>query len=142
MKSRLFLGFDYGTQKIGVAIGQELIGSARPLAILHRTADSKMLWDEISQIMARWKPDGIVVGIPSGFEKIDRALCDAARLFCEALRQRYQLPVFEFDELLSTRAAHTQIDEQFYSKKRKHYHAVDDIAAQVILEAWLQGNRT
>lgn len=141
MKPRLFLGFDYGTHKIGVAIGQELIGSARPLAILHHTADAKTLWAKINQIIVRWKPDGLVVGIPIGFDETNSALCNAARFFCETLRQRYQLPVFEFDELLSTRAAHTQIDEQLHSKKRKHYKAVDDIAAQVILEAWLQENR-
>lgn len=137
MKPRLFLGFDFGTQKIGVAIGQELTRSARPLAILHVLPQHRIPWDEINRMVSEWGPDGFVVGIPLGFDAANEMLLTAVRAFCHGLKERYALPVFEVDELLSTRAAHAQIDENLHSKKRKHHHEIDDIAAQVILEAWL-----
>ena len=61
--SRTVLGFDYGTRSIGVAIGQEITGSATPLKAL-RAVDGIPDWNEIQKLLDEWKPDLVVVGLP------------------------------------------------------------------------------
>ena len=62
-QSRSVLAFDYGTKSIGVAIGQELTGTASPLAAL-KARDGVPNWDDIEKILKEWQPDLVVVGLP------------------------------------------------------------------------------
>ena len=57
------LGFDYGEQRIGVAVGQTLTGTARPLVTLH-TVKQRPDWDRIGALISEWKPEALVVGLP------------------------------------------------------------------------------
>ena len=59
-QSRSVLGFDYGTKSIGVAIGQELTGTATPLAAL-KAKDGIPNWDDIEKLLKEWLPDLVVV---------------------------------------------------------------------------------
>ena len=60
---RSVLGFDFGTKYIGIAIGQELTGSASPLGSV-KANDGIPNWDNIEKYLKEWQPDLVVVGLP------------------------------------------------------------------------------
>ena len=58
---RMALGFDFGSRRIGVAVGDAITGLARPLCILP-TRQQRPDWETIARLIAEWRPDGLVVG--------------------------------------------------------------------------------
>ncbi|HHI76454.1 MAG TPA: Holliday junction resolvase RuvX [Gammaproteobacteria bacterium] len=126
------LGFDYGSHKIGVAVGQTLTRSANPLTTLsHRRGRPD--WDAIGALIAEWQPQALVVGHP--FEMTDREANNAepAKRFARQLQGRYHLPVHLADERLTTRAAWLDLGAEAARDPLK----VDAWAAKLILETWL-----
>ncbi|RMG35233.1 MAG: Holliday junction resolvase RuvX [Gammaproteobacteria bacterium] len=126
------LGFDYGSHKIGVAVGQSLTASASPLETLTNTR-GKPDWRRIGHLIDEWKPDALVVGHP--FEMTDREANNAepAKRFARQLSGRYGLPVHLVDERLTTRAAWLDLGHEAVRDPAK----VDAWAAKLILETWL-----
>ena len=57
------MAFDFGTHKIGVAVGQSITGSASPLPEL-KARDGQPDWDQVAQLLEQWQPDALVVGVP------------------------------------------------------------------------------
>lgn len=125
------LCFDYGTKRIGVAVGQSVTGTASPLDII-RVYNNKPDWKAIEKIMENWKPDAIVVGIPLQMDNEKQEMTLEAEKFVRQLEGRFHLPVYGIDERLSTFEA-----EQRTNKKTP----VDDVAAQAILETWFAENK-
>ena len=127
------LGFDYGTQRIGVAFGQSLTGTAQPVCVL-RARDGIPDWAEIESLIAEWKPNLFVVGLPYNLDGSESDLMVRAVKFANRLNGRFNKPSYGMDERLSSVAAAEQIlEENRGSKKRA---AIDDIAAQIILQNW------
>ncbi len=133
---RTLLGFDFGTQKIGVAVGQELTGTARPLQVV-RVVNLRPDWSMITEIFNTWKPDAAVVGIPLNMDGSEQPMTASAQRFQRQLEGRYQLPVYAADERLTSREAESIL---YADGKRGKVQAgeLDPIAAQLILETWLQ----
>jgi len=125
------LGFDYGAKRIGVAIGQALTGSARPLTILKARAD-KPDWTAISQLIEQWQPVALVVGLPVHMDGTAHDITARAQRFGNQLTGRYNLPVHYADERLTTYAANQELREQ-----GKTGEPDDALAAQLILQGWL-----
>jgi len=127
------LGFDYGTQRIGVAFGQSLTGTAQPVCVL-RARDGIPDWAEIESLIAEWKPNLFVVGLPYNLDGSESDLMVRAVKFANRLNGRFNKPSYGMDERLSSVEAAEQIlEENRGSKKRA---AIDDIAAQIILQNW------
>lgn len=122
------IGFDFGLKRIGVAIGQTISRTATPEAIV-ASQDGKPDWEHITRLFEEWKPSAIVVGLPMRLNGEEQALTQPARKFGQRLSGRYQRPVFYIEEQLSSIEA-----EQ---RKTKADQPVDDHAAQIILENWL-----
>jgi putative Holliday junction resolvase len=130
----LLMGFDFGMKRIGVAIGQTITQTARPLEMV--TAKVGMpTWDTITKLINKWHPHALVVGIPLNMDGTDQPITKQARLFTEALREHYQLPVYEIDERLTTKDAREQLFTQGGYKALQDGQ-VDCIAAQLILQNW------
>jgi putative Holliday junction resolvase len=134
-KARTLLGFDFGKKRIGVAIGQEVTGTARELAVL-TSRDERPDWEGITALIAQWRPDALVVGIPVHMDGTEQELTLAARRFGNRLAGRYNLPVYPVDERLSSYEAEQSLIEQFGSRYDKG--DIDKRAAQLILQSWLQ----
>lgn len=128
--SGVVLGFDFGLRRIGVAVGQTVTQTASPEAIV-KSRDGKPDWEHITQLFENWKPSAIVVGLPMRLDGTEQALTQPARKFGQRLSGRYHCPVFYIEEQLSSIAAE---DRQL---KQQH---IDDHAAQIILENWLEAN--
>ncbi|HEX9583594.1 MAG TPA: Holliday junction resolvase RuvX [Gammaproteobacteria bacterium] len=124
------LAFDYGLKRIGVAVGQTLTGTARPLqtvAVKNHRPD----WPEIEQLIETWLPDALVVGLPLNMDGTEQEMTDHARQFSHRLHGRFRLPVHLADERLTTREANWRLVEDGGGRNP------DAVAAQVILEGWL-----
>jgi putative Holliday junction resolvase len=128
----VLLGFDYGTHKIGVAVGQPLTGTATPLGTLGMV-NRKPDWDRIADLLAEWRPEALVVGHP--FEMTDREANNAAgaKRFARQLHGRFHLPVHMADERLTSREAWSELGRE----AGKDPTRVDAFAAKLILETWL-----
>lgn len=127
MKFKTLLCFDYGSKRIGTAIGQAVTATATPLKTIncyHNRPD----WVSIEKLIHDYLPDAIVVGIPLNMDGTSQPVMEAAARFARQLEGRFNLPVFGMDERLST----------FEAKKRSCQESnLDSIAAQAILETWL-----
>jgi len=130
----MVIGFDFGLKRIGVAIGQTLTQTASPEAIV-ASKDGKPDWQHITEIFEQWQPNAIVVGLPMHLDGSQQALTQPARKFGQRLSGRYGKPVFFIEEQLSSIEAENRHKQ---SNKRKANQKIDDHAAQIILENWLQ----
>lgn len=122
------IGFDFGLKRIGVAIGQTITQTAAPEAIV-ASKDGKPDWEHITQLFEKWQPAAIVVGLPMRLDGCEQALTQPARKFGQRLSGRYHRPVFYIEEQLSS------IEAENRNLNRQH---IDDHAAQILLENWLQ----
>src|SRR5690606_23149449 len=78
------LGFDYGTQRIGVAVGQTITHTATPLAALH-ARDGVPNWDHIATLISEWRPARLVVGLPLNMDGSESEMCVRAKKFANRL---------------------------------------------------------
>ncbi|WP_020679298.1 Holliday junction resolvase RuvX [Marinobacterium rhizophilum] len=128
------LAFDFGTTRIGVAVGQTLTGTATAIAPVS-ARDGIPDWSQIDRVVQEWSPDALVVGIPLNMDGSISDMARRARKFANRLHERYRLPSYLMDERLSTREAkaihHAAGGGNNYKKE-----SVDGIAAQLILESW------
>ena len=99
-----YLAFDFGTRRIGVASGNSLIGHATALRTVEAGAGAL---DAIGKLVAEWRPDALVVGVPRHQDGVAHANTRRARRFAGALRSRFGLAVHEVDERYSTTEACT-----------------------------------
>lgn len=137
MPEGVYLGFDFGYTRIGVAVGQTLTGSASPLS----TLDAKLgvpNWDLVQKLLHQWKPVALVVGLPTCIDDTEQYTTAASKGFARQLRKRFALPVHMVDERLSTVEARAHLYAMGGYRKIKNTE-IDSIAACVILEQWLQG---
>ena len=125
------LGFDYGTAKIGIAVGQTITGSATPLVTL-RAIQRRPDWDRIGQLIETWQPQQLVVGLPFDMDDSETEVSGRARRFARQLNGRYHLPVAMIDERLTSMEARRHLD-----RAPKKIEQLDAIAAKLILETWL-----
>ena len=125
------IGFDYGSKRIGVAVGQNFTATARPLAIV-RVKNQQIDWTHISALIQEWQPNALIVGLPQHADGSESSTTIAAQNFAQQLKKRYQLPVHHIDERLSSVAAAERLSEENGKGEAK----LDAVAAQIILETW------
>jgi len=132
------IAFDFGYRRIGVAVGQTLTGSATPLAVV--PVANQPDWQAIAVILNEWKPAAVVVGLPLAEEGGETDMSKAARRFGRQLEGRFGTHViFEDERLTSFGAEQRFVDARARGEMRRKDTAFKDaIAAQIILENWLQ----
>jgi putative Holliday junction resolvase len=131
-----YLGFDFGNKKIGVAVGQLVTLTASSLQTI-QSHHQKPDWNKITQIIADWQPAGLVVGISRQHDGSDNPITPRMLKFCRQLEGRYQLPVFQMDEMLSTFEAKQLLFDDLNLGAAKLWEVQDQLAAQLILQSWL-----
>ncbi|GAB2893452.1 Holliday junction resolvase RuvX [Paralcaligenes sp. KSB-10] len=126
MTEETLLAFDYGTKKIGVAIGNTLTRQARPLEIL-TPLTRQQRFAAIGRLLDEWQPQRVIVGLPLTLDGSEQYASLRCRRFANQLRGRFSLEV----EL---------IDERGSSLEAQHIlgsNAPDDaVAAAVILQRY------
>lgn len=136
MLEGVYLGFDFGYKRIGMAVGQRLTGSASPLPTIAATLGVPN-WDLIQTLLKQWQPVALVVGLPTCIDDKEQYTTAASKGFARQLRRRFELPVHMVDERLTTKEARAHLfAEGGYRNIKKS--EIDSIAACIILEQWLQ----
>ncbi len=139
-KPRTLLAFDFGRRRIGVAVGQELTRTVTPLTTLAAVKD-KPDWEAITRLFQQWKPALVVLGLPLNQDGSEHELTIVVRRFGNQLQGRYNVPVELVDERLSSYAAEEILRERGVNP-RQHKAEIDKIAAQLILQGWLEQQGT
>lgn len=122
---RTLLAFDYGTARIGVALGNTILGHARPLEIINSPEKAKR-FARIEELVLHWQPQAIVVGLPLTPDGGEQIASRQARRFANQLIGRLGLPVFLVDERESSLEAQVVVG-----------NAPDDaLAAAIILQRY------
>ena len=139
--TKTILGFDFGTKKIGIAVGQSVTQTVTPLITLP-CLNQKPDWNAIENIIKEWLPNILVVGLPVHLDGEEQAMTQAARKFGNRLNGRFRLPVEFMDERLSSYEAQERLKEINRNKKqtnkRQSAMDIDKIAAQLIVESWFR----
>lgn len=129
------LGFDWGMKRIGVAVGNALLGQATPLKTLPAQSGIPD-WLLIQTLIREWKPQAFIVGIPMKIDGSPLFTTNLAQQFCEALSGRFELPIYPVNESLTTVEARQQLFEEGGYRKLQSSE-VDSYAAKLIVEQWL-----
>ncbi len=139
-KPRTLLGFDFGTTRIGIAVGQEITATATPLNPI-KARDGIPNWDIIAAFVKEWQPDGFVIGLPLNMDGSENDMCQRARKFANRLHGRYNKPSYMMDERrLSSYEAKGEVIKDGGNRNFKE-NSVDGIAARMILESWFLENQ-
>jgi putative Holliday junction resolvase len=128
------LAFDFGTKRIGIAVGNTVTGTARPLTTI---ADEKTdtRFSAIAALLAEWQPAALVVGLPCNDDGTPHAMTALSRRFANRLKGRFNLPTLLVDERYTSAAASSVLDEEgIHGRKQKSL--IDQYAAQQILQAY------
>ncbi len=132
------LGFDFGLRRIGVAVGQTVTRRARPLTTLN-AQDGQPDWQHVRVLIQEWQPHELIVGLPVHLDGSEHERTRAARRFGNRLAGRFKLAVHFVDERLSSDEAERQLRQRGTRPGQHNKAEVDALAAQVILQSWLDG---
>jgi len=121
------LAFDFGTQRIGVAVGQDATNTAQALATV-RVKNGRPDWRTLSRIIKEWCPNQFVLGLPTRTDRSPHPMASRIDRFAKRLEGRFGIPVSFVDEHLSSYVARRDPEAQRLG--------VDAVAARVILESW------
>lgn len=128
------MAFDFGTQKMGMAVGQSLIESANPLP-LFLMKDGIPNWDELLKIVKNYQPGLFLVGLPLNMDDSESELSTRARKFARRLRHQTNIETLMVDERLTTREARDELDH-YQAQGRGKKLSADSIAAALLIESW------
>lgn len=128
------IAFDFGTQKMGMAVGQSLIESANPLP-LFPMKDGIPNWDELLKIIKSYQPGLFLVGLPLNMDDSESELSTRARKFARRLRHQTNIETLMVDERLTTREARDELDH-YQAQGRGKKLSADSIAAALLIESW------
>jgi len=134
VRSGTVLAFDFGTRRIGVAMGTLELSMAHPLAAIQYD-DNQRRFAAISALVEEWQPVRLVLGCPGLSDDTPHPLAPAIQRFARRLRARFALPVDLVEEALSSWAASRRMSEAGIPA-REQKQRIDSMAACVVLESW------
>ena len=132
------IAFDFGLQRIGVAVGEPEVGSAHPLPSLAAATQPGRL-TAIERLVKEWKPLLLVVGRPLDENGVPHEMTRRAERFARQLNGRFGLPVELVDERYSSAEAESRVRAAYGARKAvtlARGKALDSQAAQLILEQY------
>ena len=128
------LAFDFGVKRIGVAIGNTLLGIAQPLETI-ATEVTERRFARIAQLIETWRPVLLIVGLPLHSDGTAHELTQFSQRFARRLTGRFNLKVIMQDERYSSETASAALREAgIVGSKQKSM--LDQIAAQQILQSF------
>jgi putative Holliday junction resolvase len=134
---RTVLAFDFGLRRIGVAIGQDITGSASPLGVVSNRDDG-VDHNAISALIKEWRPTSLVVGMPTHADGSPSQIAEQVEAFIEELR-RYELGIDTVDERYTSLEAEQALKQARIAGNRGRIskESIDSAAAVIIAERYL-----
>ncbi|AGG32817.1 Holliday junction resolvase YqgF [beta proteobacterium CB] len=96
-KELTIMAFDYGTRRIGIAVGNTLTKAGQPLKMIAEPSED-VRFRAIQVLIKEWQPNQLVVGMPCHPDGTEHEMSAKARRFGNQLHGRFQLPVDWVDE--------------------------------------------
>jgi putative Holliday junction resolvase len=135
------LGLDVGSKTVGVALSDEFGWTAQGLETIKINEDERMFgFDQIGQIIEKYEVGKIVVGLPKNMNGTIGPRGEASQFYANELEKRFSLPVFLWDERLTTVAAERVLLEADVSRKKRK-KVIDKMAAAMILQGFLDSQK-
>lgn len=131
------LAFDFGKKRIGVAVGDLELGLAHPLATVS-DENTVRRFDSIASLVAEWQPILLVVGLPTYADGTEHELSRLSRRFARRLEGRFGIKTVLVDERYTSVSASAVLREAGV-KKKKRKPVLDQVAAQLILQSYFDG---
>ena len=139
-QAEVLLSFDFGEQRTGVALGQTITATARPLTTIISHSHQQPNWRQIGKLISAWQPAQLIVGIPEDIPE-NQPLRKKILRFCHQLGQKSSLPVSTHDETLTSDEAYLQLKARRQSVKGKiNKKDIDQMAAAILLQSWMNAN--
>ncbi len=133
------LGLDLGEARIGVAVTDDSRTVATPIEVI--PAENRSHADaRIEELVNEWEAAVVVVGMPYGLDGGEGPAVKRVRAILKRLGATLSVPLVTYDERLTTVEAHRILDEQ-QVPQRDRRNMVDMVAAQVILQGWIDKTR-
>ena len=139
MDHKIYIAFDYGLKKTGVAIGQSITKTASPLASLSMD-NGEPDWSEVDIIFEDFKPSCAVFGMPEECINSNKTLIDNIKAFSSGIAQRYGISIKFVNEHLTSKIAKDQLKEQRQEgilQRQLKKGQIDSMAASIILQEWM-----
>ena len=127
------LAFDYGTKKIGVAVGQTETYTSSPLQIIYNEHE-KTNWSEINILIDEWNPELILVGKPINMDGTESDIMKRVDNFFKKLEKISNVDCEYIDERLTTFEAKEILGEDRVAE-------VDAHAAKILIDNWFDRSR-
>lgn len=128
------LCFDFGEQRIGVAVGEHLLAYANPLITIDNESN-EVRFEVISKLIKEWQPKLLIVGLPLSLEGLETNITQLCKKFARRLNGRFNIPVMLIDERYSSVEA-SDLLNQTGIKGRAQKEMLDQVAAQTILQSY------
>ncbi|MDD5175148.1 MAG: Holliday junction resolvase RuvX [Sterolibacterium sp.] len=135
MPDGTLLAFDFGIKRIGVALGETLLGTARALTTIS-AEENAARFSAIGKLIGKWQPSQLVVGLPRALDGSEHEMTARCRRFAHQLEGRFGLPVALVDERLSSSEAESRLGEAGLNWQERKQQ-LDAVAAQIILQDYL-----
>jgi putative Holliday junction resolvase len=139
LPSGRILGLDVGSRRIGIAVSDPLGITAQGLDTLHRR-NKRADFEQLARVIREYSVREVVVGLPLRMSGEEGIQAEKMQSFAAELRKRFGLPVHMWDERLTSVEANRLLRESDLSIEKRG-KAVDRMAAVLILQGWMEGNR-
>ena len=134
------LGVDLGSKRIGIAVSDSAGSVATPIETLQRTRDRAGDHRKIAELVAEWECEVVVVGLPLSLDGSIGPAAEAALAEAGELDDTVGVPVETYDERLTTVTADRSLMQMNLNAGARR-RMVDQVAAAVMLQAWLDRRR-
>ncbi|HEO4889321.1 TPA: Holliday junction resolvase RuvX [Streptococcus agalactiae] len=132
------MGFDVGSKTVGVAISDPLGFTAQGLEIIKIDEESGNFgFDRLAELVKEYKVDKFVVGLPKNMNNTSGPRVEASQAYGDKITELFNLPVEYQDERLTTVQAERMLVEQADISRGKRKKVIDKLAAQLILQNYL-----
>ncbi len=131
------LCFDFGEQRIGVAVGEHVLATANPLVTIDNESN-EIRFEAINKLVNEWQPKLLIVGLPLSLDGAETSVTQLCKKFARRLNGRFNLPVMLIDERYSSVEA-SDLLSQSGIKGRAQKEMLDQVAAQTILQSYFDG---
>ena len=135
------MGLDVGSKTVGVAISDPLGFTAQGLEIIQINEEKEQFgFERVTELVEQYKVDKFVLGLPKNMNNTSGPRVEASKAYGEKIAQLFQIPVEYQDERLTTVAAERMLIEQADVSRSKRKKVIDKLAAQLILQNYLDRN--
>lgn len=135
MSVATYLGFDVGVKKTGIAIANSITKNAKGIMVVKHHKNGQTNWTDIDKIITQYQPKLFIVGLALQDTKMQE-ISYISKSFARKLTAKYKIDVVLVDEHLSSNEAKTRLKWNIKHKNADKC-AIDKVAAEIILQTWL-----